>query len=169
MIPSWDLVIGIFLAIGIGYAFLLGREKILTTIVSTYIGFVIATIWGDAFTKFLSMIPQDTVQNNATSFTVKVGLFAIFTILLTLKGGYGAKPSGAKSLIEMGATGLLGLLNGTFAIASVLSFATEKSISTIATASKIATYAQNYYTWWIVLPALVILGLSFLTPPPPQD
>lgn len=166
IVPTWDLFIGLFFAIVLAYAFLLGKEKIQITLISSYIGLVLAETLGKVAEEFLmsnSLIAQIAQQANISVFIIKVVVFALTIVLLTLKSGLISKPSG-RGLFSTFLTALYGFLNAGFILTSIVFFLNEDLRKILLHSSKSVIYLINYHTWWIVIPALVIILVSFFEP-----
>ena len=90
MVPTWDLVLLVFLAASLVYGFLMGREKVIITLLGAYVGLVIANQWGAAAFSMISQ--ENTVINNGwmdgnlSIFVVKIVLFAAVMLLIAVKG-----------------------------------------------------------------------------------
>ena len=161
--PSWDLFIIIFLAIATGYGFILQKEKAAATLISTYIALVVTTVWGQAVYDILSgntvLFNQVWFSANLNPFTVKVIIFGVFIVLLSLKGEYISTRTGA-----MGSTIVLFLysfLNAGLIVSSIIFFMEESARESLMMQSHVAELIFKYNSWWIVLPAIVLIVAGF--------
>ena len=88
-VPSWDLFLSLFFFTLTAYGFILNREKVTVTILSTYVSLVVATAWGPSFYKLFTgnavLFNQLWFRTNVSQFTVQLGIFAVYMVLLSLK------------------------------------------------------------------------------------
>jgi hypothetical protein len=166
-LPTWDLVITLFFILAIGYGLILGRDKVVVTLISTYIGFVVANEFGNTlyalFTGKSALGGSFWVQTNLSIFLVKTILFILLIVLLGAKGGYIASPGngGLKSGIL---TGILSFLNAGLIISSLIWFLSEASRNALFSQSHLAFLIASVRNWWLILPVIVLLIAGFLTP-----
>jgi len=168
MVPTWDLVLLVFLAASLVYGFLMGREKVIITLLGAYVGLVIANQWGAAA---FSMISQDnTVINNGwmngnlSIFVVKIVLFAAVMLLIAVKGNL--MLNGA-----MGGGGIMGfvvqtgysLLNAALIASSILNFLPDETKQQVTSGSFIAAPLVNFYSWFLIMPLLFMIVASFIS------
>lgn len=166
-LPTWDLVIILFFILAVGYGLILGRDKVIVTLVSTYIGFVVASEFGNTiyalFTGQSLLGGNLWVQTNLSIFLVKTVLFILLIVLLAAKGGYMASPSGGG--IKSGiVAGLFSFLNAGLIISSLIWFLTDISRNALFTQSHLAYWVASVRNWWIILPVIAMLIVGFLTP-----
>ncbi len=155
--PSWDLFIIIFLAIATGYGFILQKEKAAATLISTYIALVVTTVWGQTVFDILSK--QDWFSTNINPFTIKVAIFGLFIVLLSLKGEYISTRAGA-----VGSTIVLFLysfLNAGLIISSVIYFMDDIARESLLSQSHVADLIFKFNNWWIALPAIILIVAGF--------
>jgi hypothetical protein len=161
--PSWNLFIIIFLAIATGYGFILQKEKAAATLISTYIALAVTSIWGEAVYNILSgkqiMFNSVWLAGHVNPFTVKVVIFGLFIVLLSLKGEYISTKAGA-----VGSTIFLFLfsfLTSTLILSSIFSFMDPASRNLILSQSSLGNLIFKYNSWWVALPAIVIIIAGF--------
>ena len=96
MAPTWDLVLLVFFAASLVYGFLMGKDKILVTILGAYVGLVIANQWGDRVFNFIAqqtgILNTGWMQGSLSIFVAKVVLFALVLLIIATKGGWLARP-----------------------------------------------------------------------------
>ena len=84
---TWDLGIGIAAAVIFAYYFLIRRHKALATLVSVYIAYMVALVWGDPlaaiFTGDRVIFNSIWVQGDITPYLVKIALFLLLVIMLS--------------------------------------------------------------------------------------
>ncbi len=174
ILPTWDLLITLMMIVGIGYGIVMQRERILSTLVGTYIGMAVAQNWGpkvyDFFTGDTVMFNQLWIRLNASPFAVKAFLFALVVIALTVKSDF------AKS-IRQSSSPLSGLmviaysfLTTTLAISAVLSFLPKAQLNAIVSRSHLAEFIISNFNLWIVLPVIaMIIGAWFVSKEAPRE
>src|SRR4030042_6374343 len=92
MVPTWDLVLLVFLGASVIYGFLMGQEKVLMTLLGAYVGLVIANQWGASAYGLLTggqvtAISSEWIEGNVSVFTIKVVLFVAALWIVALRGG----------------------------------------------------------------------------------
>jgi len=154
----------------------LGKERVIATLISTYIALAIATFWGDAIYKLFSgqqtLLGNLTITSNASTFAVKTSLFVLFIVLLTLKGGHTASLAGGSGrFISSFLTALYGFLNAGLVLSVIFNFLTPSLKESLTATSTLAEKIMVFQTWWIVLPAVILIASSILNPssPPKTD
>ena len=166
-LPTWDLVIILFFILAIGYGLILGRDKVVVTLISTYIGFVVANEFGNTIYALLtgqSVFGGNIwIQTNLSIFFIKTVLFVLLIVLLGAKGGYMASSAsgGVKSGIL---TGVLSFLNAGLIVSSLIWFLTDAARLALISQSHLASLIVSARNWWLILPVIVLLVAGFLTP-----
>lgn len=171
--PSWDLLVTIFFIMGIGYGFILQRDRILATLVGTYIGLAVTTVWGDTIYSLFSgntvLFNQLWFRSSASPFTIKVALFAFFIVMLSLKGEFvhmTKRNLGAGSPIILFA---YAFLSSGLILSSIFGFMDPVTQTRIAATSHLASLVMHYKVAWIVLPAIVMVIAGFIKDRRPPD
>ena len=153
---TWDTGIIAALALLLAYSLLVRKHKSLATLVSVYVGYFIASIWGVTVSQFLHgdrVFGQLWINANVTTFTVQsVLLVAIaFLISSTIKlGGRRARYSMVEVAVYAVATMAVG-------ISFILSFMTPEMRDSVMASSKIVPYIYQWRQWLTVLPAFAIV------------
>ncbi|MBN2585626.1 hypothetical protein JXA59_03205 [Patescibacteria group bacterium] len=168
MVPTWDLVLLVFLGASLVYGFLMGREKVIITLLGAYVGLVIANQWGASAFAMLSqendVINSGWMSGNLSIFIVKVILFAAVLLLIATKGGLMLQGS-------IGGGGLMGfvvqagysVLNAALIAASILNFLPDETKQQVIDGSFIAAPLVNFYSWLLILPLLFMIVASFIS------
>jgi len=166
-LPTWDLVIILFFILAVGYGLILGRDKVVVTLVSTYISFVVANEFGNTlyalFTGQSIFGGSLWIKTNLSLFLVKTILFVILLVLLSAKGGYTATAAGGGLKIGI-LTAIASFLNAGLIVSSLLWFLTEEMRAALFSQSHLAFLVAQGRNWWLILPVIVILVAGFLTP-----
>jgi len=161
--PSWNLFIIIFLAIATGYGFILQKEKAAATLISTYIALAVTSVWGESVYNLLSgntiLFNQVWLRANLNPFTVKVIIFGLFIVLLSLKGEYLSTRTGTIGSVFV--LFLYSFLNAGLIVAAIISFMNEAARQSLLNQSQVANLIFKYYSWWIVLPAITLIVAGF--------
>ena len=169
MVPTWDLVLLVFLAASIIYGFLLGKDKIMITILGTYVGLVIANQWGAQAFNWISgqsgVLNTGWMHGSLSIFIVKTALFAIVLLIIALKGGWLTRAPGG------GPFGMImplvySVLNAGLIAASILDFLPEETKKQVVEKSMIAAPLVTYYSWWLILPVFFIFVFGWFSREP---
>jgi len=90
---TWDLFVVILLVIGIVYGFALQRERIFTSLMSIYMGIVVAGVWGESLFNFFegkSMLFDSVwIKANTTPSTISIVLFVLVVAIISAKAPIG--------------------------------------------------------------------------------
>jgi hypothetical protein len=167
VIPTWDLFITLFFVIGVGYGVILQREKILATLISTYIALAVASVWGDKVFEFFNgnsiLFNQFWIRSNMSEFSIKALLFAIIIVLLTLKGDFAVSMTKAEGMVSTIFVFIYSFLNTGLIVSSVINFLPATAEASIIAQSTVAELIMNYDVAWVVIPALLMIVGGFLT------
>jgi len=162
MVPTWDLVLLVFLGASLVYGFLMGREKVVVTLLGAYVGLVIANQWGAAAFSMINhqnaVINNQWMSGNLSVFVVKVVLFAAVLLLVALKGGLLSHSlGGGGGLMGFAVQAGYSVLNAALIASSILNFLPEETKKQVVDGSLIAAPLVNLYAWWLILPLLFML------------
>lgn len=161
-LPTWDLFITLCFLIGMGYGLILGRSRIVVTLIASYIGFAVANEIGNALYQILtgSTLLNESIwiQSNISIFAVKTFLFAAIVVVLTMKGEFTAIPgafaTGFKGTII---TALYSFLTSGLVISSIIYFLPKITQDALLTQSSLAVTVLQYRNWWLFLPVLLMV------------
>lgn len=161
MSPTWDLALLVFFAASVVYGFLMGREKIIVSILGSYVGLVVANQWGEGVFEALidqSAVNTEWLQGNLAVFITKVVLFTVVILIVALKGGLLAEATGLNGSFLASAMPLVFSLSSAVLIASsVLDFLPEETKNQIVSESVVAAPLVGYYSWWLILPIILLM------------
>jgi len=167
VVPTWDLFITLFFIVGMGYGVILQREKILATLISTYIALAVATTWGDKVFEFFNgnsvLFNQFWIRSNMSEFSIKALLFGLLIVLLTLKGDFSVSIGKAEGMISTLFVFIYSFLNTGLIVESIINFLPQTAKMAIISQSNIASLVMSYDIAWVVLPALLMIVGGFLT------
>lgn len=170
MVLTWDLVLIVFFVASIIYGFLIGREKIIVTLLGAYVGLVIANQWAGNALGWLTdqstspAIDGEWISGNISIFAIKVGLFIASLLIIALCSGLVVQSF-------MGGNGLMGLmvqlgyslLSAALIAASIIQFLPEESKNQLVEGSGIASLLISYYAVILFMPVMLMLVGSFLS------
>jgi len=157
--PSWDLFIGLFFVVVVGYGFVLQRDKVIVTLLSIYAGIVVANNFSPFVQKFFA--GEQTVGNSvfirssASPFAIEAALFGITIILIGAKAGLTGKNSkGVLSPIELMT---YSAFNAALILTTIFFFMDEASRNHIVETSKLGSFILKYNTVWLIAPLIFML------------
>lgn len=166
VVPTWDLFLTLFFVVGVGVGVILQREKILATLISTYVALAVAVAWGSTVFEFFNgnsiLFNQFWIRSNMSEFSIKAILFAILIVLLTIKGDFSVSMGKAEGMISTVFVFIYSFLTTGLIISSVLNFLPQVAKLTIVNQSNVAAFLMNYEVAWIVVPALLMVVGGFL-------
>ena len=160
MMPTWDLVLLVFFAASLVYGFLMGKDKMMVTILGAYVGLVIANQWGarvfDLVANQTGVLNTGWMHGSLSVFIVKIVLFAVVLLIIALRGGWLTHSLGNGGVFGLIMPLMYSVLNAALIAASVLDFLPEETRKQVIEKSVIATPLVVYYSWWLILPVLLI-------------
>ena len=150
MTLSWDLFIILsFVVMGV-YGFLLGRGRVFTILINSYVGYVIAYELGDFAYTYLAKASQLSHSVNITLFGAKVFVFALVIFVLTLNAELlGIRDDAPTSKVW---TILYGLLAAGLILSSVFAFMGSTEQLALFSSSTLATRITDLRLVWLVAP-----------------
>lgn len=179
---TWDLFILVFFGIILAYSFIIGQNATLKVILGTYVSALAADAGGNLFVKylgnskpFLKAITGLGVQGPAdAAIFLKVGLFILFVIILTIRGGIHVELKPGKSMFtRLVMTAVFGFLSAGLIVSTILMYvsglsfiaggaAGQSSILNFSGNSAFVQQLLTYYNLWFLMPVIVILVREFL-------
>lgn len=161
-LPTWDVFIGIAFVIGVAYGFVLRREKTITTLLSTYIGLVIASSFSDSIYSFFQgdtvIANQVWIKSNASLTTISIAVFLISTFLVSGSINSSSTRSGDTSPLEVI---IFSALNVALIISVILGFLPEEVRASTIEGSRAANMIYAFRTWWVVVPPIALIIMNF--------
>lgn len=160
-LPSTDLFIGIFFLIGIGYGFLIQRDRTITALCSTYMGLVIANFFAKDVFEFINgnktIADAVWIRGNASISTIQIVLFCLVILMVTKAIHAAKKKSEDLSVMEIV---VYSALTTGIVITSILGFLPEVTRQSLIEGSKVATTLFNLKSIFLVLPPIILFLLN---------
>lgn len=160
--PSWNLAIVVIFLMGIAFGYIMQRDKIVATMLSVYVALIITQAFSSPMQEFFEgskTLNQFWLNLHASPFTIRLVLFMGTITLLSAKSGIsGGKTKGILSPIEVI---IYSILTTGLVLSSIFFFMPPEGRDAFAQNSKMAGFVINHYLWWIVLPALGLIGMGF--------
>ncbi len=161
MNPSWDLFIILFFVIMTVYGLLLGRGRVFNILISTYVGYVLATELGNVAYDYMIKAASVSHSLSFSLFGAKVLVFALTVFILTMKSELsGTNDDSSTSGIY---TAGYGFLAAGLMLTSVFSFMSVPDRVSFFQNSNLAAQIYSYRIWWLIGPILIILVTSILS------
>ncbi|AKM82429.1 TPA: hypothetical protein DD449_05050 [Candidatus Berkelbacteria bacterium] len=161
-VPSWNLAIAVIFVMGISFGYILQRDKIIATLLSVYVGLIMTQALSGTMQQFFEgskTFNQFWINLHASPFSIRSAIFMLTITLLTAKAGIsGGKTKGLLSPFEIIGYSILttGLI-----LSSLFNFMPADSRAAFVENSKFAAILINDYTWWVITPVLVLIGMGF--------
>lgn len=161
-LPSVDIFIGLIFLVGIGYGFLLKRDKAITTLCSVYIGLVIASSFSQTIFEFFNgnkTIGNSVwIRSNASVTTIAIVVFLLSIVLISGAINSSNSRSGEISPVEVI---IYSALTVALMLSSILGFLPEGTRNHYLEISRAAQYLYNLKTLIIILPPLALILLNW--------
>jgi hypothetical protein len=151
-----DLIIIVVLVALILYGLLLGRNKIKTLAMSTYVGIVVASQFGQPLQHLLSSKNLNTGGNNVAQLVLFVAPLLLLELGRREHHGRGSRHGG------MIMTLVLAVLTAALIIGSGLSLLDAETRHTILGGSAMAAAVYTLRLWWIALVPIAVVGENFI-------
>jgi len=162
--PSWDLFLLVFFIVSIGYSFILQRDKVVVTMLSIYVGYVVASLFGPTVQDFFqgdkTIGGQLFVRANLNPFLIQLGVFVATTVLISARSGIGRLNRSVLSTFELS---VFSVLNATLILTIIFSFMSDEVSQQFQEISRIASVIISRESWWFIAPVIAIIvtgGLS---------
>jgi len=137
------------------YGFLLGRSRVFTILLNSYVGYVIAFELGDYAFDYLSRAAQISHSVNITLFGAKIFVFALVVFVLTLNAELiGLRDDAAVSKVW---TVLYGLLAAGLILSSVFAFMGSVEQANLFSSSTLATRITDLRLVWLTAPIAAVI------------
>lgn len=168
MLPTWDLVILVFFAASVVYGFLMGKDKILATILGAYVGLVIANQWGARVFNLVSsqtgVLNTGWMHGSLSVFIVKVVLFALVLLVIAMKGNLLPHlPGSSNGIFGFAIPLVYSFLSAALIASSVLDFLPPDARGQIVEKSLIVAPLVAYYSWWLILPVIMMIVFGWFS------
>ena len=157
-LPSVDVFIALSFLVGIGYGFILRRDKTITTLCSVYIGLVIASNFSDTVFAFFNgkttIANQIWIRSNASVSTIAIIMFLLCIFFISGAINSSSNRAGDISPIEVI---IYSGLTVALIISSILNFLPPETRSHYTEVSKTANILLSYRTLIIVASPLLLV------------
>lgn len=154
--PSWDLVITLVVVIGVTYGFIMLKERVLAMLLSLYAGIVVANTLAEPISKFfngdVALLNKIWVESSASSFMIKLILFAVTIFLINTKSNLSSK-GGRMGYFELGAYSFFNICIG---LSAFFSFMEPDKLKAYESASKMVTTVVEHQALWLIAPLVVL-------------
>ena len=174
---TWDLLIIVFLAIVVTYSLIIGRHEAVKVLVASHIaafaaqGIGMGLIEGNAAAAPILQTLGFTI-GPTTIITVKLIAFISLLVATAIHGGLSSDYEEA-SVLDTAIAASLGMATAAFLLLNLLAILGDSSplSTTIAetpallplfSQSMLAATLTSLQSLWLVLPALLLIGTSFL-------
>lgn len=162
--PGWDSILILVYVIGIGYNVILHREKIAGHIASAYISLAVTAVIARPLFDFVhgngSLSNQPWLKANTSPENTSIFIFLVLTVVLS--SFLAISPTGRRSddlsAVEAFSYAFLWV---TFVISTMLSFLPDDNRATYLAGSRFMTYIWQFHTWWLVIPAFLLIYSGF--------
>jgi len=159
---TWDLFVGILLIIGVVYGFALQRERIFTSLMSIYMGIVVANVWGESLFNFFegkSMLFDSVwVKANTTPSTISIILFVLVVAIISAKAPIGYMRSW--SIVTPIETVAYSLLNMALFLATIYRMLPMELQEKIVAQSRFIGPALDFYNLLLVAPLILLILIT---------
>ncbi|PIQ78583.1 hypothetical protein COV82_00255 [Candidatus Peregrinibacteria bacterium CG11_big_fil_rev_8_21_14_0_20_46_8] len=177
---SWDLFIVVVFGFIMAYSFIIGRNSTLKVIIGSYIAILTADGLGNLFKEYLLSSSQFVSflkffglgSEDKTMIFVKVIIFIVAIVILSIKGGFEIKGRHNGGVIGLIMSGIFGFLSAGLVISTLLIYVSGASFvsgdisivnNTLAAAyteSQMIRLMIDNYNFWFAMPALAFLLAS---------
>lgn len=175
---SWDLFIIVFFALVVTYTFIIGKKESVKVILATYVAIVAVQGLGNVFQR----IGAEAGMSSQSLFGVAAGLpvlsivklvlFIILMILLTIKAGFAVTYAKETVLVNVLITALCGVATAGLLLSTLLIYASglpllDASLPNLATLSPIILQSKLMQLMILnqdllfAFPAIVLIGAGF--------
>lgn len=174
---SWNLfVLSIFVAI-VAYSMIIGLNKTLKTVITTYLSLLTADGLGNLVQEYLldsvNMVKILSIfglqADDTTVLVIKIVIFLLCMVILAIKGAFEVTMASERfPALNPLMTFVFGFLNSTLIVSTGLIFAAGSSLiranfveTNIAEVYTNSTYVQllvDYHSLWFALPVVIFIG-----------
>ena len=160
-VPTWDLFLGIIIAITVLYGFMMQRDKIITAMLSCYMGMVVVSTWAEPIKSFFegkTTVANTWIQSDASPSTIKIILFAVVVGLVTAKADIAlGRESSILAPIETIAYSLVAAI---LISATIFNYMPPASQDQIIASTHFVHYLRDFYAFWLISPIALVIFTS---------
>jgi len=160
-VPTWDLFLGIIVAITVLYGFMMQRDKIITAMLACYMGMVVVNTWADPIKSFFegkTTIANTWIQSDTSPPTIKIVLFMIIVGLVAAKVDIAlGRESSVLAPIE---TIAYSVITAVLIAATIFNYMPATTQNQIIANTHFVHYLKDFYTFWLISPIALIIFTS---------
>lgn len=178
---TWDFFIVVFLALVVAYSFIIGKHESVKVIVAAYISIVAVQGIESIFIRYAPVFeqPLSNLHIALTPFGIallKLGLFILSIIVLTLRGGLAVSYEGEPGvMMNTAITGLLGIAKAGLLLSTLVTYVAGMPMMSSAAVPPAAWLVPlleqsiilrgilEYRDVWFALPAFTLLLSDLLS------
>lgn len=159
-LPSWDLLLTLFVLVSVAYGFMIQRERVIVTLLSIYVGFVVSQLLSDTIAQFFA--GEKTVggsffiRSSASPFSIHAALFLGCVALITAKSGLSGNRERGGSLSTIEVVAYAGL-NAALIASVLIGYLDPAAQATLLETSKNAAFVFSHQAWWLIAPILLMI------------
>lgn len=157
------MIVAGFVAISVAYGFLIQRERIIVTMVATYVGIFISDLLGSEVAAFFHgdnpLFGKYFIHANIAEPNIRIALFVLVFFFVGYRSGIDVKGQSWLSPLEML---VLSALTGLLIAITILLYMPGAQQATIAANSHVATVLLAHTKLCIIAPLLALVGLGSL-------
>ena len=160
-VPTWDLFLGIFVAITVLYGFMMQRDKIMAAMLACYMGIVIVSIWAEPIKSFFegkTTVANTWIQSDASPSTIQIALFLIIVGVVASKADIAVGRE--NSMMAPLETMLYSFITAVLIAATVFNYLPDQAQAEIIKQTQLIHYLKDYHTFWLLAPIGIILFTS---------
>ena len=154
-LPSWDLLITLFVLVSVAYGFMIQRERVVVTLLAIYVGLVVTQLLTDPVSAFFAgektIAGSFFIRSSASPFTIQSVVFLATVGLITFKSGLSGNREHGGGLSTLEIIGYA-ILNAALIATILIGFLAPEQQATFLAASKNAQFVFDHRFWWFVAP-----------------
>ncbi len=158
-LPSWDLILTLLVFVSVAYGFMIQRERVMVTLLSIYVGFVISEIIagpvGQFFAGDKTIGGAFFIRSSASPFMIHAAIFLGCVVIITLKSGLsGNRESGQLSTLEIIS---YAALNAALIASVLIGYLDPTAQAALLAVSKNALFVFSHQAWWFIAPIVLLI------------
>jgi len=158
--PGWDLFILVFFIVMTVYGVLLGKNRTLAIVLSSYVAYVVAHEFSQIVFEWFSRASSYNNAVGTSSFGAKTITFVAVLIILVIKNNFGRDEE--KDITATAITVIYGFLAAGLIMISLFSFMGDSERIAILTSSNLASKVYSSRTIWLIGPLIAITASNVI-------